>query len=155
MVEGYGESEFVFASLKIITIIGLLVLTVILFFGGGPTHDRIGFRYWKTPGAMNAYLVPGRRGQFCGFLKSFVNACFSFGGSEVICVAASETLNPRRNIPKAVRRTFWRVVIFYVFGVFAIGVLVPYNDAGLIKALAEGAPGAAASPFVSLYRAGG
>lgn len=51
-------------------------------------------------------------------------SCFAFGGSEVICVAASETTNPRRNIPKAVRRTFWRVVIFYVFGVLAIGVLV-------------------------------
>lgn len=53
-----------------------------------------------------------------------LHSCFAFGGSEVICVAASETTNPRRNIPKAVRRTFWRVVIFYVFGVLAIGVLV-------------------------------
>jgi amino acid permease len=55
-------------------------------------------------------------------------SCFAFGGSEVICVAASETTNPRRNIPKAVRRTFWRVVIFYVFGVLAIGVLVRVSD---------------------------
>lgn len=57
-------------------------------------------------------------------LFSVSTSCFAFGGSEVICVAASETTNPRRNIPKAVRRTFWRVVIFYVFGVLAIGVLV-------------------------------
>jgi amino acid transporter len=148
-VEGYGEGEFVFASLKIITIIGLLFLAVILFFGGGPSHDLIGFRYWRNPGAMNEYLVSGARGRFCGFLKSFVNACFAFSGSEVICVAASETLNPRRNIPKAVRRTFWRVLIFYVFGVLAIGVLVPYNDKGLTTALAEGKSGAAASPWVA------
>lgn len=174
MVEGYGEAEFVFASLKIITILGLLVMAFILFWGGGPSRDRVGFRYWKDPGAMKPYLVPGAAGKLCGFLKSFVNACFAFGGSEVICVAvipsflpvvlfpmyasmdggidalvqASETLNPRRNIPKAVRRTFWRVVIFYVFGVLAIGVLVPYNDAGLTAALKEGKSGAAASPFV-------
>ncbi|KAA8903284.1 amino acid permease/ SLC12A domain-containing protein [Sphaerosporella brunnea] len=149
VVEGYGEAEFIFASVKIITIIGLLILAVVLFFGGGPTHDRLGFRYWKNPGAMNEYLVPGARGRFCGFLSSFVNACFAFSGSEVICVAASETLNPRRNIPKAVRRTFWRVLIFYVFGVFAIGVLVPYNDKGLTTALKEGKSGAAASPWVA------
>ncbi|KAH8144300.1 uncharacterized protein LAJ45_11725 [Morchella importuna] len=149
VVEGYGEAEFVFASIKIITIIGLLFLAVILFFGGGPTHDRIGFRYWNDPGAMRAYLKPGATGRFLGFLKSFVNACFAFGGSEVICVAASETTNPRRNIPKAVRRTFWRVLIFYVFGVLAIGVLVPYNDPGLTTALGNGAKGAAASPWVA------
>lgn len=92
-------------------------------------------------------------------------SCFAFGGSEVICVAASETTNPRQNIPKAVRRTFWRVVIFYVFGVLAIGVLVcssagiffpetdvqqvPWNDAGLNTALDNGAKGAAASPWVA------
>lgn len=98
---------------------------------------------------MKAYLVPGRTGQFLGFLKSFVNACFAFSGSEVICVAASETLSPRRNIPKAVRRTFWRVVIFYVFGVLAIGVLVPYNDERLNIALERGESGAAASPWVA------
>lgn len=98
---------------------------------------------------MNQYLVKGDRGRFCGFLASFVNACFAFSGSEVICVAASETTNPRRNIPKAVRRTFWRVLIFYVFGILAIGVLVPYNDPGLTSALKTDAPGAASSPWVA------
>ena len=106
-------------------------------------------------------ILPRRPGLTC-------RSCFAFGGSEVICVAASETLNPRRNIPKAVRRTFWRVLIFYVFGVLAIGVLVgsysapppgfgqadtggkvPYNDPGLNEALQNGAPGAAASPWVA------
>ncbi|KAF8244923.1 hypothetical protein K440DRAFT_655769 [Wilcoxina mikolae CBS 423.85] len=149
VVEGYGEAEFVFASIKIITIVGLLFMAFILFLGGGPHHDRTGFRYWKNPGAMNEYLVAGARGRFCGFLKSFVNACFAFSGSEVICVAASETLNPRRNIPKAVRRTFWRVLIFYIFGVLAIGVLVPYNDKGLTTALKQGKSGAAVSPWVA------
>lgn len=149
VVEGYGEAEFIFAAIKILTIIGLLTLAVVLFFGGGPDHDRLGFRYWKNPGAMKPYLKPGGAGKFYGFLKSFVNACFSFGGSEVICVAASETLSPRRNIPKAVRRTFWRVLVFYVFGVLAIGVLVPYNDSGLVTALNEGKHGAAASPWVA------
>jgi amino acid transporter len=54
-------------------------------------HDRKGFRYWKNPGAMREYLVGGDAGRFCGFLKSFVNAVFSFLGAEVIAVAACET----------------------------------------------------------------
>lgn len=77
VVEGYGEAEFVFASIKIITIIALLFLAVVLFFGGGPNHDRLGFRYWKNPGAMREYLVLGNTGRFLGFMKSFVNAYVS------------------------------------------------------------------------------
>ncbi len=56
-------------------------------------------------------------------------------------MAASETTHPRRNVPKAVRRTFWRVLIFYVFGVLAIGVLVPYNDKRMNDALEKGLAG--------------
>lgn len=148
VVGGYGEAEFIFASFKILTILGLLLLAFILALGGGPDHDRKGFRYWKNPGAMKEYLVEGDAGRFCGFLKSFVNAVFSFLGAEVIAVAACETKHPRQNIPKAVRRTFWRILFFYVFGVLAIGVLVPYDDPSLAAAIAKGAKGAAGSPWV-------
>lgn len=71
-----------FASIKIITIVALLFLAVVLFFGGGPSHDRLGFRYWKNPGAMREYLVLGNTGRFLGFMKSFVNAYVS-GNSRV------------------------------------------------------------------------
>lgn len=46
----YGEAEFCFASIKLITIVGLLILSVVIILGGGPSGDRLGFRYWKTPG---------------------------------------------------------------------------------------------------------
>jgi L-asparagine transporter-like permease len=75
--------------------------------------------------------------------------------SQVITVAAAETVHPRRNIPKAVRRTFWRVLIFYVLGVLAIGVLVPYNDPNLNSAIKNDAPGAASSPWVAAIRNSG
>jgi len=148
VVEGYGEGEFIFSSFKIITILGLLIMAFILVVGGGPDHEAIGFRYWNNPGAMKPYLVPGGTGKFLGFLKSFVNAVFAFLGAEVIAVAACETKHPRHNIPKAVRRTFWRILIFYVFGILAIGMLVPYNDKSLSDAIEKGAQGAAASPWV-------
>ena len=151
----YGEAEFCFASIKIITIVGLLLLALILDLGGGPTHDRIGFRYWKNPGAMKTYIADGNTGRFLGLFSTLVNAAFSYGGVEMVAVAAGEAENPRKNIPKAVRRVFWRILFFYVLGSLAVGVLVPYNDQQLLDARKSGAPGAAASPWViAIYRAG-
>jgi amino acid transporter len=46
-VSFFGEAEFIFCSIKILAILGLIVLGIVLFFGGGPNHDRLGFRYWK------------------------------------------------------------------------------------------------------------
>jgi yeast amino acid transporter len=46
----YGEAEFWFASIKLITILGLLILSVVIILGGGPSGDRLGFRYWNDPG---------------------------------------------------------------------------------------------------------
>lgn len=51
----FGEAEFCFASIKLITILGLLILAVVIILGGGPNHDRLGFRYWKDPGGTLVY----------------------------------------------------------------------------------------------------
>ncbi|KAF2196436.1 AAT family amino acid transporter [Delitschia confertaspora ATCC 74209] len=139
----YGEAEFIFASIKIITIVGLLILAFIVDLGGGPNHDRLGFRYWKNPGAMKEYIGTGNTGRFAGLWSVLVNAAFSYGGVEMVAVAAGEAENPRKNIPKAVRRVFWRILFFYVLGSLAIGVLVRNDDERLVTE-----SGAAASPWV-------
>jgi amino acid transporter len=102
----YGEAEFVFASIKIITILGLLIVALVIMLGGAPDHDRRGFRYWKE-GAMKEYVGTGDTGRFAGLWSTLVNAAFSYGGVEMVAVAAGEAADPRRNIPKAVRRVFW------------------------------------------------
>lgn len=151
----YGEAEFIFASIKIVTIVGLLLLALIIDLGGVPGQNRLGFHYWKHPGPMNTYIASGATGRFLGFWSVMVNAAFSYGGVEMVAVAAGEAENPRHNIPKAVRRVFWRILFFYVLGTLAIGVLVPYNDASLLGALKSHASGAAASPWViAINRAG-
>ncbi|KIW26082.1 uncharacterized protein PV07_09210 [Cladophialophora immunda] len=151
----YGEAEFIFASIKIITIIGLLILALIIDVGGVPGQHRLGFQYWNNPGAMKAYIASGSTGRFLGLWSTLVNAAFSYGGVEMVAVAAGEAEDPRRNIPKAVRRVFWRILFFYVLGSLAIGVLVPYNDPNLLNARENGAPGAAQSPWViAINRAG-
>ncbi|KAL8673818.1 MAG: hypothetical protein Q9168_001783 [Polycauliona sp. 1 TL-2023] len=151
----YGEAEFIFASIKIITIVGLIIFAFIIDLGGGPTRDRLGFRYWNDPGAMKAYKGTGSAGRFLGLFSVLVNAAYAYGGVEFVAVAAGEAQNPRRNIPKAVHRVFWRILFFYVLGSFAIGVLIPYNEPRLLGAIKDGAPGGAASPWViAIYRAG-
>lgn len=52
----FGEFEFWLSSLKVIIIVALILLSFILALGGGPDHDRKGFRYWKDPGAFNTYI---------------------------------------------------------------------------------------------------
>lgn len=152
-VRWFGESEFFFSIIKILLIIGLLIAGLVIDLGGGPSGDRIGFRYWKHPGAVaGAGLVKNvNTDRFLGILSVLVQAAFSFQGMELVAIAASETESPRRNITKAVHRVFYRIVIFYILGVLMIGMLVAYNDPALLKSTGT----AAQSPFViAMKRAG-
>lgn len=51
----FGEFEFWLSSFKVITIVGIILFSLILVLGGGPDHDRKGFRYWKDPGYVSFY----------------------------------------------------------------------------------------------------
>ncbi|RSH81104.1 uncharacterized protein EHS24_008538 [Apiotrichum porosum] len=146
----YGEAEFWFSTIKVVTIIGLIILSLVLMCGGGPTHDAIGFRYWRNPGPFNHLAagdgyIPGAWGEFLAFWSVFVQAAFSFIGTEIIGVTVGEASNPRKTVPKAIKRVFFRLVVFYVLGIFFISVLVPYNDPRLLNAKSGTA---AASPWV-------
>jgi amino acid transporter len=46
----FGEFEFWLSSFKVLTIVGLIILTLVIALGGGPTHNQTGFRYWQDPG---------------------------------------------------------------------------------------------------------
>jgi len=102
----YGEAEFIFASVKIVTIVGLLLVALVIDLGGAPKQGRLGFRYWVVPdaGGMKEYIAKGDTGRFLGLFATLINATFSYGGVEMVAVAAGEAENPRKNIPKAVRR---------------------------------------------------
>jgi amino acid transporter len=147
-VSAFGEAEFWLASIKVISILGLIVVGIVIFFGGTPTHDRVGFRYWKD-GAFREYIVTGDSGRFCGFWNALVRSGFSFITSpELISISAGETEAPRRNIPKATRRFIYRLLFFYIFGALVIGVIVSGADKQLMNAAESGKEDAGASPFV-------
>ncbi|KAI3076773.1 hypothetical protein CBS147353_4711 [Aspergillus niger] len=142
----YGETEFWFSGIKIITLIGLLLLSFILFWGGGPNRQRLGFHYWKDPGVMNTYLVSGDAGRFVGLLQCIVKSAIAFiFAPELVVISGGEMESPRRNVPKAARRYIYRLVIFYVLGALAIGVICSSNA----KQLTAGSgTDASSSPFV-------
>jgi amino acid transporter len=68
----YGEVEFWFACLKILLVIFLVIFGLVVDLGGVPGVDRIGFRYWKTPGPFVEYIATGRWGQFLGKISQFL-----------------------------------------------------------------------------------
>ena len=98
------QVEFYFALLKIFFIVFLIILGLVISLGGVPGVPRLGFHYWKTPGALVEYIGTGSWGQFLGYWAVMSNAVFSFAGVESIAMAAAETHNPRIAIPKAPAR---------------------------------------------------
>ncbi|KAM5342779.1 hypothetical protein ACJ41O_013745 [Fusarium nematophilum] len=160
----FGEAEFWFASIKVITILGLIILGIVIFFGGAPDQDGVlGFRYWKDPGSFVQFQAGGSLGRFLAYWYAFIKASHAFlfspelasleavrlsvfdtNFSLQIAIAAGETVAPRRNIPKAARRFVWRLAIFYGISSLIIGIMVPSNNARLLG----GSSDASASPFV-------
>ncbi|EME78479.1 uncharacterized protein MYCFIDRAFT_37349 [Pseudocercospora fijiensis CIRAD86] len=145
LVRIYGELEFTFAMLKIMLIFGVNMMALVIACGGGPDRHAYGFQYWRNPGPFVQYLgVSGSTGKFLGFWTVFNNAVYAYAGVESVSLAAAETRNPRRNIPIAAKRIFWRVGIFYVLSIFMVGLIVPSNDKNLLASTGN----AAQSPFV-------
>lgn len=90
-------------------------------------HDAIGFRYWRNPGPFaqvtienGAGVIPGRWGQFLAFWNVFVQAAFSFIGTEIIATTLGEAENPRKTVPRAIKQVFFRYVFYYRYGDRAI-----------------------------------
>ncbi|KAL6718024.1 general amino acid permease agp2 [Lecanora helva] len=147
-VKWYGESEFWLALGKVILIIGLLAYTFITMVGGNPQHDRFGFRYWRDPGSFAALYKDGALGRWLGFLQCLIEASFSISGPDYVSMAAGEAENPRKVMPNAYNKAFYRLMAFFVLGSLAVGINVPYNDKELANAFSKDEPGAAASPYV-------
>ncbi|KAM0544082.1 hypothetical protein ACHAPJ_011964 [Fusarium lateritium] len=144
----FGELEFWLSSFKIVVILGILLFSFILVLGGGPDHDLKGFRYWKNPGAFRPYIDQGSTGRFLGFWSCLINATFAYSGTEFVGVTVAEAQNPRKTIPKAIKLTFYRILVFYCLSVLFVGMLVPYNSPSLAFATTQAKTGASASPFV-------
>ena len=131
----FGESEYFFSSMKVITVFVFLFVGTMLILGIGGTSP--GFENW-TRG--EAPFVGG----FASIMAIFMVAGFSFQGTELIGVAAGESEDPEKNIPKAIHSIFWRILLFYIGAFVVIGFLIPYDDPNLLNSSVENV---AISPF--------
>lgn len=139
--KAYGESEFWFASIKVITIVIFLILGTLIItgiIGGKP----MGFHNWTIG---DAPFVGGPT----AFFGVFLIAGYSFMGTEVIGVAAGESDNPKKDIPKAVSTVFWRIMIFYIGTIVVISFIMPYTDPDLLQ---NGISSVGTSPFTLVFK---
>jgi amino acid transporter len=142
-VSFYGELEFWFSSIKVVTILGFMIFAICVDAGVGK-QGYLGFWNWAHPGPFAEYLVTGSVGKFVGFWAVLIQAAFSFQGTELVGIAAGETGNPHKTVPSAIKKTFWRILFFFCLTIFFIGLLVPYDNPDLLRADSN----AAASPLV-------
>lgn len=132
----------------------MIILSLVLALGGGPNHDRTGFRYWKNPGAFAEYIDKGATGRFLAFWSTLVTAVFAYLGTELVGVTVGEAQNPRKTVPRAIKLTFYRILFFYCLSVLLVGMIVPYNSPRLLFANKQQS-GASASPFVVAIKIAG
>ncbi len=127
---GYAEEEFWASVLKLGAIVVFMIIAFVLVLGGGPSGSRYdeyyGARLWYDPGAF--------ANGFRGFCSVFVTAAFAFSGTELVGLAAAEAKNPLKSLPGAIKQVFWRITLFYILGLFFVGLLIPYNDENLLGA---------------------
>ncbi|KAF8321172.1 hypothetical protein DL93DRAFT_1609088 [Clavulina sp. PMI_390] len=147
-VKWFGEAEFWSSLGKVVLITGLIIMTFIVMVGGNPKHWAFGFTYWKNPGAMAEYISTGSLGRFQGLLQCLITAGYTIGGPDVLSLAAGEAKNPRKTMPFAFKSVMFRLVGIFILGALTVGIIVPYNNPRLLHAIASGAYGAAASPYV-------
>ena len=142
--KAYGEGEFWLATIKVVTVIVFLIAGIAMIFGilGGASP---GVSNWT---AGDAPFVGGPIAIF----SIFMVAGFSFQGTEMIGVAAGESKNPRRDVPRALTSVFWRIMLFYIGAMVIIGFLIPYTDPNLLTA-ADG--NVNISPFTLIFERAG
>ncbi|KIM45114.1 hypothetical protein M413DRAFT_330983 [Hebeloma cylindrosporum] len=128
-VSVYGEFEFYLAFCKIALIVSFIIGGLILDLGGFSGQERIGFRYWRDPYPLfREHITTGFLGYFLSFWTAMTSAAFAYGNVQVVAIAGAETQNPRKTIPDALKKTFARVVFFYVASIFVISLTIPSDD---------------------------
>jgi L-asparagine permease len=120
-VKWFGELEFWFALIKVTALVAFLVIGVIVLGSRLPVggHDT------------GLQLITGNGGLFPnGILPAIVltqGVVFAYGSIEMVSIAAGETANARREVPRAVNAVMWRVALFYVGSVVLLVLLLPWN----------------------------
>ncbi|MGG1677736.1 amino acid permease [Neobacillus sp. NRS-1170] len=131
-VKSFGEFEYWFSLIKVVSIVLFLILGGAIIFGFIPGVE--------SPGTSN--LI--HRGGFMpnGISSIFLGIAivmFSFMGSEIVATAAGETQHPEKAIRVATNSVIYRILIFYLGSIFVLVTVLPWDSHTLLK-----------NPFVSV-----
>jgi AAT family amino acid transporter len=132
-VKYYGELEFWFAGIKIFALLAFIFLGIFILLGIIPSSVHNPITNYTSQGGIFPHGLGGT-------LSAFLVVMFSYGGAELIGVAVTETKDTERVLPKIIKGTIWRVIIFYIFPILIICGMIPWN-----KVTSEN------SPFVQVF----
>lgn len=131
-VRSFGEFEFWFGAIKVTAVVGFLVLGTLAVFGILPGTSPVGLSNLTGHGG---FLPNGLQGVLTGLLA----VAFSFGGMELVTIAAAESDDPADSIRRTTRTVIVRLLLFYIGSVALMVLLLPWESAS-----------ANASPFVTI-----
>ena len=132
----YGEAEFWFASIKVLAIVAFIVIGVLAIVGVLPISGRS-----SAPGLSNFWNDGWFPNGVVPVFSTLLTVVFAFSGTEVIGVAAGETKDPGRAVPKAVHTTVLRLAIFFIGSIAVMAALIPWQQSGVDT-----------SPFVLVFQ---
>ncbi|KAF9114098.1 hypothetical protein BGX27_000151 [Mortierella sp. AM989] len=149
-VKAFGELEYWFSMIKVLTCV-LFIIVGVLVDTGAIGGDSIGGRNWHIEGAP--IVGETAREKTVNIFSTCVWAFFSFGGTELIGITAGESSNPAKAVPKAIRHTFWRILLFYILSITVIGLVIPYTDPNLLGSVfADINEAATIAPFTIVFK---
>ncbi|XKM12550.1 amino acid permease [Orbaceae bacterium ac157xtp] len=144
-VKGFGEAEFWFSLIKVVTVIVFIVIGLAMIVGILRGGEGAGWHNWTIGEAP-----------FVGGFSSMIGVAmivgFSFQGTELIGIAAGESKDPEKNIPKSIKQVFWRILLFYVLAIFVVSLIIPYTDPNLLR---NDEVDISVSPFTLVFRNAG
>jgi AAT family amino acid transporter len=133
-VGNFGEFEYWFAIIKVITIVAFILVGLGIIFGVGPAR-AIGFSNLTAHGGL---LPNGLKGVWLALSLTLT----SYMGVEIIGVTAGEALQPEKTIPRAMRTVTLRLILFYVLSITVMLSMTPWDTMG---------SGITGSPFVLAF----
>lgn len=126
-VKTFGEIEFWLALTKILALLGFITLSILIFFGlihGSQNTHVMGGQFIFDQGGLfpHGHMV---------LLTAMVLLLVNYQGSEIIGLAAGESINPSEMIPRAIRSVTFRILVIYIIPVFCLVLIFPWQKAGL------------------------
>lgn len=116
----FGELEFWFALVKILAIVTFVLAGIaIVTFGIGHLGHASASNLW----AQGGFLPKG----VLGPLLALQIVTYAFLGVEMVGVTAGEARDPHAELPKAINRTAWRILLFYIGAIVVILMLIPWQ----------------------------